>query len=73
MAVSILFLVQDVGCNTKAQRATLFRKFFQFYRTFTQFSKSGCSLSFGVTVIGVCLCWMCKNPIGRDDTKESRI
>ena len=46
MAVPIFFLVQDVGCNTKAQRATLLRNFFQFYRTFTQFSKSGCSLSF---------------------------
>ena len=38
-----------------------------------EFPEESRSLSFGVMVIGVCLCWMCKNPIGRDDTKESRI
>ena len=59
--------------NPKAQRATFFRIFFQFYRTFTQFSQSGCSLSFGVMVIRGCLCWMSKFPIGRDDTMVSRI
>ena len=59
--------------NPKGQRATFFRKFFRIYRTSTRFFESGWSLTFGVMVIGMCLCWMWKKPIGRDDTKVSRV
>ena len=69
MAVSILFLVQDVTITPKVSERLFSGNSSDSIGRPHDFSK----VVGGVMVIGMCLCWMWKKPIGRDDTKVSRV